>query len=204
MIKPLILDINSGNILSLKNIINKFNDKVKISNQDSELDSSTHIFLPGVGSYSEVMNKLQSNINHELLKKKLLDNKVLFLGICVGMQILSDIGFENKTTSGLSIIKGDVKKLDTSENLPHVGWNSINIKKTNKIFDGISDKTDFYFTHSYIFELKDNSSEIAFTNYGTTFTSAINKKNIFGTQFHPEKSQSAGIKLIKNFLDIVI
>ena len=204
MTKPLILDINSGNVMSLKNIINKFNDKVKISNEESELELSTHIFLPGVGSYSEVMNKIKEKINLDLLKKKLLTDKVLFLGICVGMQVLSDIGYENETSNGLSIINGKVKKLNTKENLPHVGWNSLNLKTKNKIFEGIPNKTDFYFTHSYVFELNDTTNEISSTNYGTSFTSAINKQNIFGTQFHPEKSQSAGIKLIKNFLGIEV
>ena len=204
MTKPLILDINSGNVMSLKNIINKFNDKVKISNEESELELSTHIFLPGVGSYSEVMNKIKEKINLDLLKKKLLTDKVLFLGICVGMQVLSDIGYENETSNGLSIINGKVKKLNTKENLPHVGWNSLNLKTKNKIFEGIPNQTDFYFTHSYVFELNDTTNEISSTNYGTSFTSAINKQNIFGTQFHPEKSQSAGIKLIKNFLGIEV
>lgn len=204
MTKPLILDINSGNVMSLKNIINKFNDKVKISNEENELELSTHIFLPGVGSYSEVMNKIKEKINLDLLKKKLLTDKVLFLGICVGMQVLSDIGYENETSNGLSIINGKVKKLNTKENLPHVGWNSLNLKTKNKIFEGIPNKTDFYFTHSYVFELNDITNEISSTNYGTSFTSAINKQNIFGTQFHPEKSQSAGIKLIKNFLGIEV
>lgn len=118
------------------------------------------------------------------------------------MQILSSLGYENETSEGLSLIAGKVQKLDTNENLPHVGWNSLNFKNTNKIFKDISNKTDFYFTHSYCFELNDNSCEISSTNYGVKFSSAINKNNIYGTQFHPEKSQSAGIKLIKNFLEI--
>lgn len=202
MIKPLILDIDSGNILSLKNIVVKFNENVKISNTDSDLEESTHILLPGVGSYSEVMNKIKNKINIDLLKKKLNEDKTLFLGICVGMQILSSLGYENETSEGLSLIAGKVQKLNTNENLPHVGWNSIDFRNTNKLFKDISDKTDFYFTHSYCFELNDSSCEISSTNYGVKFSSAINKNNIYGTQFHPEKSQSAGIKLIKNFLEI--
>ena len=202
MIKPLILDIDSGNILSLKNIVIKFNKKNKISNTDNDLKEATHIFLPGVGSYSEVMNKIKKKININTLKKKLIEDKALFLGICVGMQILSCIGYENDTSEGLSLVSGKVKKLNTNENLPHVGWNSLNYKNINKIFKDIPDKTDFYFTHSYCFELNDSSCEISSTNYGVSFSSAINQNNIYGTQFHPEKSQSAGIKLIKNFLEI--
>tara|TARA_Y100000768_G_scaffold382665_1_gene363434 strand:- start:147 stop:755 length:609 start_codon:yes stop_codon:yes gene_type:complete len=202
MIKPLILDIDSGNILSLKNIVIKFSKNVKISNTDSDLKESTHIFLPGVGSYSEVMNKIKKKININFLKKKIIEDKTLFLGICVGMQILSSIGYENDTSEGLSLVSGKVQKLNTNENLPHVGWNSLNYKNVNKIFNDIPDKTDFYFTHSYCFELNDSSCEISSTNYGVSFSSAINKNNIYGTQFHPEKSQSAGIRLIKNFLEI--
>jgi glutamine amidotransferase len=202
MIKPLILDIDSGNILSLKNIVIKFSDNVKISNLDTDLEESTHILLPGVGSYSEVMNKIKKKINIDLLKKKLSRDKALFLGICVGMQILSSLGYENETSEGLSLIAGKVQKLNTNENLPHVGWNSLNFKNSNKLFKDIPDKTDFYFTHSYCFQLNDSSCEISSTNYGVKFSSAINKNNIYGTQFHPEKSQITGINILANFLKI--
>ena len=200
--KPIILEIDSGNILSLKNIINKFSENILITKNDTDIENCSHIFLPGVGSYAEVMRKIKKNINIDLLKKKIIDHKVFFMGICVGMQVLSNFGYENEKCEGLSIVNGSVKKLNTEEILPHVGWNSINFSNSNKIFDGISNKTDFYFTHSFAFELNNNESEIAFTNYGVKFSSMINKENIFGTQFHPEKSQAAGIKLIKNFLEL--
>ena len=133
------------------------------------------------------MNKIKEKINIDLLKKKLLTDKVLFLGICVGMQVLSDIGYENETSNGLSIINGKVKKLNTTENLPHVGWNSLNLKTKNKIFEGIPNKTDFYFTHSYVFELNDSINEISSTNYGTSFTSAINKQTFLAHSFIQKK-----------------
>jgi len=202
LVKPIILEIDSGNVLSLKNIISKFSENILITKSDVDLENCTHIFLPGVGSYSEVMKKIKNNININLLKKKIIDQKVFFMGICVGMQVLSNFGHENEKSEGLSIINGNVRKLNTKEVLPHVGWNSLNFSNNSKIFNGISDKTDFYFTHSFIFELDDHESEIAFTNYGVKFSSMINKENIFGTQFHPEKSQAAGIKLIKNFLEL--
>ena len=110
MIKPLILDINSGNILSLKNIILKFSKNVSIGNNDSNILNATHIFLPGVGSYSQVMQNVKNRVNIRLLKKKLLENEAMFLGICVGMQVLSDYGYENDKSEGLSLIKGSVKK----------------------------------------------------------------------------------------------
>ncbi len=202
MIKPIILNIDSGNILSLKNIIQQFSDKLKVTNLEEDITSATHIFLPGVGSYSEVMKKLNQKINLKLLKKQVFEKKIYLLGICVGMQILSDFGYENEKYSGLSYINGKVKKLSTKEILPHVGWNSINFNNKNKILNKIPNKTDFYFTHSYAFNLTKSNNEIANTNYGINFSSIINQDNIYGTQFHPEKSQSAGVILIKNFLDL--
>tara|TARA_X000000950_G_scaffold286734_1_gene396598 strand:+ start:734 stop:1342 length:609 start_codon:yes stop_codon:yes gene_type:complete len=202
MIKPLILDINSGNILSLKNIILKFSKKVSISSEDNNIINATHIFLPGVGSYNQVMKNIKNRVNINLLKKRLLENKTFFLGICVGMQVLSDIGNENDNTPGLSLIPGSVSKMETSEILPHVGWNSINFNNNIKLLNQIPNKSDFYFTHSYSYDLKDKSYEVSHTNYGVSFPSIINKLNIYGTQFHPEKSQSSGIKLIKNFLEL--
>ena len=202
MIKPLILDINSGNILSLKNIILKFSKNGSIGNNDNNILNATHIFLPGVGSYSQVMQNVKNRVNIKLLKKKLLENEAMFLGICVGMQVLSDYGYENDKSEGLSLIKGSVKKMETKEVLPHVGWNSINFNKKSKLLNQIPNKSDFYFTHSYSYHLEDRSSVISNTNYGLSFPSIINKLNIYGTQFHPEKSQSNGIKLIKNFLEL--
>jgi imidazole glycerol-phosphate synthase subunit HisH len=202
MIKPLILDINSGNILSLKNIILRFSKNVSIGNNDNNILNATHIFLPGVGSYSQVMQNVKNTVNIKLLKKKLLENEAMFLGICVGMQVLSDCGYENGKSEGLSLINGSVKKMDTKEILPHVGWNSINFNKKSKLLNQIPNKSDFYFTHSYSYHLEDSTSVISNTNYGLSFPSIINKLNIYGTQFHPEKSQSNGIKLIKNFLEL--
>jgi len=202
MIKPIILDIGSGNILSLKNIISKKNSKLKISCNESDIDDSTHIILPGVGSYSDVMKKINQNLNINFLKKKILIDKVLFLGICVGMQVLSNSGNENGEHKGLSLISGKVEKIDTDNILPHVGWNSLNIKLQHKILEGIKNNTDFYFTHSYYYKLIDSSNEVANTDYGTKFPSVINKDRIYGVQFHPEKSQIAGEKLIENFLNL--
>lgn len=202
MIKPIILNIGSGNILSLKNIIFKKNSNLKISCDEKDIEDSTHIILPGVGSYSDVMKKIKHNLDVTILKKKIETDKVFFLGICVGMQILSDEGYENGKHEGLSIIEGNVSKINTKKILPHVGWNSLNIKSKNKILEGINNETDFYFTHSYAFNLSDEKYELANTDYSVKFPSIINKDNIYGVQFHPEKSQIAGEKLIENFLKL--
>lgn len=202
MTRPLILNIGSGNLLSLKNIISKKNSNLLISCKDEDIDKSTHIFLPGVGSYGDVINKLKHNVNLKLLNKKILKDKIFFLGICVGMQILSDEGSENGVFKGLSWIKGKVNKLPTKEILPHVGWNSIKIKLNDKILNGVPNLSDFYFTHSYCFKSSNIENEIAETDYGVNFPSIIKNQNIYGTQFHPEKSQIAGVKLIENFLNL--
>ena len=202
MIKPIILNIGSGNILSLKNIILKKNYELKISCDERDIEKSTHIFLPGVGSYSDVMKKIGENLDINFLKKKILNDKLFFLGICVGMQILSDYGYENGKHNGLSIIEGNVEKIPTNDILPHVGWNSLKTKYKNKILEDINNNTDFYFTHSYSFKLKNDMDEVASTNYGVEFPSIINKDNVYGVQFHPEKSQIAGERLIENFLNL--
>tara|TARA_A100001015_G_scaffold284805_1_gene351668 strand:+ start:2674 stop:3288 length:615 start_codon:yes stop_codon:yes gene_type:complete len=202
MIRPIILNIGSGNILSLKNIILKKNSKLKISCNENDIENSTHIFLPGVGSYSDVMKKIRQNLDVNFLKKKILKDKLFFLGICVGMQILSSHGNENGKHEGLSIIEGNVEKIPTNDILPHVGWNSLKTKYKNIILNNISDNTDFYFTHSYSYKLTNNSDEVASTKYGVEFPSIINRDNIYGVQFHPEKSQIAGEKLIENFLNL--
>ena len=202
MIKPLILNIGSGNILSLKNIICKKNSNLKISCKDEDINDASHIFLPGVGSYGEVISKLKERVNLELLNKKILKDKIFFLGICVGMQILSDEGTEKGIFKGLSWIKGEVIKIPTKEILPHVGWNSIKITSNDIILNGLPNLSDFYFTHSYCFKLSNTSNEVTRTEYGTNFPSIIKMNNIYGVQFHPEKSQIAGVKFIENFLDL--
>ena len=202
MIKPLILDVGCGNILSLKNIILKKTPKILVSCSEEDIKNSTHIFLPGVGSFSKVISKFKEKINAEFLKKHISEKKVFLLGICVGMQILSDEGDENGLQKGLSWINGKVEKIPTKEILPHVGWNSMDIKKEDIIMNGIPNLSDFYFTHSYCFIKANHENVIATTNYGFNFPSIIKKDNIYGVQFHPEKSQSAGEKLIENFLEL--
>ena len=202
MIKPLIIDIEAGNILSLKNILSFLTDEVVVSNKDAEIENSTHIFLPGVGSYSNVISKAKNLLNLSLLKNQVIIKKKPILGICVGMQIMSDIGKEDGAYKGLSLINGCVEKIKTNKILPHVGWNSIEFTMHNNILDGIPNGTDFYFTHSYYFNTENKKDNLAITSYDINFPSIINKNNIYGVQFHPEKSQEAGIKLISNFLKI--
>ena len=133
--------------------------------------------------------------------KLYLGNNFSYLGICVGMQILSDVGYEDKITKGLGIIHGEIKKFEKKNLIiPHMGWNSLKVKKDDKILTSNFNEKDFYFVHSYIYEKVKASEVLATTNYGKNFPSVVNKGNIYGVQFHPEKSHKNGLKLIKNFI----
>ena len=197
-----ILDYGSGNLKSVMNIFEYLGYKVKISRNLSEVESSSHIILPGVGSYKSCAKKLENNIGIDLLKDQIITKNKPLLGICVGMQILSTFGKENGKSDGLNFIPGVVDRLDANDlPIPQIGWNTINIKKQNMLLDGIPNNSDFYFVHSYKFELETKDNVIATTNYEKEFSSIINYKNIYGVQFHPEKSQTYGIKLLKNFVE---
>tara|TARA_B110000305_G_C19274406_1_gene556135 strand:- start:329 stop:931 length:603 start_codon:yes stop_codon:yes gene_type:complete len=197
-----ILDTSASNSKSLYNALDHLNIKFEVTKNIKELKNSTHIILPGVGSYKNLINNLEKNYNIEELKELIQKNNVIFLGICVGMQILSTVGFEIDKTKGLDIIKGDVKKIDTKFKLPHVGWNSVFFDKEISLLKNIDTGTDFYFTHSYEFISEFSQNIIGNTFYGKKINSIIQNKNIYGVQFHPEKSQEQGLKLISNFSKI--
>ena len=155
--------------------------------------------MPGVGSYLNLVNDLKKKFNLEEIKSLIEKNNPFFLGICVGMQILSSLGYEPEEVEGLNLIEGKVEKINTNLELPHVGWNSVYFDKANELLKNIPSGTDFYFTHSYEFILNDKKNLIGETYYDKKIVSIVNKKNIYGVQFHPEKSQNAGLKLLKNF-----
>ena len=146
-----------------------------------------------------LINYINKNFDYKELVETINDKDKYFLGICVGMQILSDFGFETEKTKGLGLISGSVKKINTNLKLPHVGWNSVFFKKEDLLFKDISSKTEFYFTHSYEFLTKSSDNVLAEVLYDKQITSIVKKNNIYGVQFHPEKSQEAGLKLLKNF-----
>ena len=197
-----VLDTSASNSKSLYNALDHLNIKFEITKNIKELKNSTHIILPGVGSYKNLINNLEKNYNIEELKELIQKNNVNFLGICVGMQILSTVGYEINKTKGLDIIKGDVKKIDTKFKLPHVGWNSVFFNKEISLLKNIDTGTDFYFTHSYEFISGFSQNIIGTTFYEKKIASIIQNKNIYGVQFHPEKSQEQGLKLISNFSKI--
>ena len=182
-----ILDYGSGNLKSVLNILEYLGYDVQITRSVGLIDSSTHLILPGVGSYKNCIEKIKKNLGINLIKNQILEKQKPLLGICVGMQVLSSSGYENGDHEGLNLIEGKVVKLEnTLLSVPQVGWNEIEIKKKDPIFDGIPDKSEFYFLHSYQFKTKSKINVLSTTNYENNFTSVVSKK-IYGVQFHPEK-----------------
>ncbi|RPG98642.1 MAG: imidazole glycerol phosphate synthase subunit HisH [Candidatus Pelagibacter sp. TMED106] len=204
-----IVDYNSGNISS---VINSFKeaakDKVNIevtSNLD-KIKSSDKLVLPGQGSFKsciDALNKINGLV--DTLNELITIKKKPLLGICVGLQMFADIGFEESETSGLGWISGKVSKIDNQNGkfkLPHIGWNEIEIKKKSKIFKDIKNKSHMYFVHSYEFIPEDKSVISATTDYSSKIVCSVEKENLFGTQFHPEKSDKTGLKIIENFISL--
>ena len=203
MIKVCILDYGSGNVRSVFNLVSFLGHDVIVSNERIEIESATHIILPGVGSFGAAMEKITTQIPLKVLENEVFNNRKLFLGICVGMQVLLEKGYEHGEQDGLGWVPGTVEKLQVKNlPLPHIGWNDIIIRKDSDLFSDLGDIKDFYFVHSYAIKT-DESYILTETNYESNFYSSINKENIYGVQFHPEKSQKAGQKLIQNFLTIL-
>jgi len=204
-----IVDYNSGNISS---VINSFKEvakekiKIDVSSNLDKIKSSDKIVLPGQGSFKSCVDALSSidGLVDALNEFTIIDKKPL-LGICVGLQMFADIGYEESETKGLGWISGKVSKIDNQNGkfkLPHIGWNELNIVKDSQIFKGIKNKSHMYFVHSYEFIPEDKDVISATTDYSSNIVCSVEKENIFGTQFHPEKSDKEGLKIIDNFLNI--
>ena len=204
-----IVDYNSGNISS---VINSFQEVAKdkvnleVTSDLNKIKSSDKIVLPGQGSFKSCVDALNSidglvdTLNNFVINEK----KPLF-GICVGLQMFADIGYEEKETIGLGWISGKVLKIDNQNGkykLPHIGWNEINIVKESKIFKDIENNSHMYFVNSYEFIPEDKSVIPSTTDYSSNIVCSIEKENIFGTQFHPEKSDKTGLKIIDNFINL--
>lgn len=202
--KVCILDYGSGNVGSVFNIFSSFAKNVLVSNRTEDIVSATHIVLPGVGAFGASMEKIKKSIPLDVLKAEVFENKKPFLGICVGMQVLADKGYEFGEHKGLGWIPGEVQKLNSGNMpLPHIGWNNIEVLEKTPILEGINDNQDFYFVHSFVFKAGNKNDIVAKTGYGEKFNSIVAKGNIFGVQFHPEKSQKTGAVLLKNFLNLI-
>lgn len=199
--KVCVLDYGSGNVMSVYNMIKYLGFDVKISNSIKDINLSSHIILPGVGSFSASMKKIREKIPLKVVERNIINQKKPFLGICVGMQVLSDYGHEFEKSEGLGWIGGNVKKIKNPKvKIPHIGWNNIRIINNNNLLKDCQDE-NFYFVHSFSINGIKKSEISSYTNYGDDFISSINKDNIYGVQFHPEKSQTGGLLLCENFLN---
>ena len=207
--KVTIVDYQSGNISS---VINSFTEVAKgkvnleVTSDLNKIKSSDKIVLPGQGSFKSCvasLNKINGLV--DTLKEFAITNKKPLLGICVGLQMFADVGDEETETKGLGWISGEVSKIDNQNGkykLPHIGWNQINILKDSKIFKDVENNSHMYFVHSYEFIPKDNKVISATTDYSTKVVCSVEKENIFGTQFHPEKSDKTGLQIIDNFIKL--
>ena len=204
-----IVDYNSGNISSVINSFSEVaNDKInlEVTSDLNKIKSSDKVVLPGQGSFKSCVDAL-NNIEGlvDALNDFAINKKKPLLGICVGLQMFADIGYEEIETKGLGWISGKVSKIDNQNRkykLPHIGWNQINILKESKIFKDIENNSHMYFVHSYEFVPNDKSVVSATTDYSSNIVCSVEKENIFGTQFHPEKSDKIGLKIIQNFIEL--
>ena len=204
-----IVDYNSGNISS---VINSFKEvakdkvNIEVTSDLNKIKSSDKVVLPGQGSFKSCVDAL-NNIDGltDILNELTMINKKPLLGICVGLQMFADIGYEETETKGLGWIAGKVSKIDNQNGkfkLPHIGWNQINIIKDSKIFREINNNSHMYFVHSYEFIPEDKNVISATIDYSSNIVCSVEKENIFGTQFHPEKSDKIGLKIINNFISL--
>ena len=192
-----ILHYGMGNITSVKNSLELLGIPTKLVYTPRELAGVSHIILPGVGAFSEGMKNLRALGFVPALEQEVRQRHKPFLGICLGMQLLADVGFEGGETAGLGFIPGAVRRIATTDvRIPHVGWNNITVSHANSL---LTEDVDFYFVHSYIFEPRDPSTVLATVEYGDTFVAAVGQGNVYGVQFHPEKSQQSGLSVLKNF-----
>jgi imidazole glycerol-phosphate synthase subunit HisH len=199
--KVCILDYGSGNVRSVSNLITHLGYEGVVSNQPDDITQATHLILPGVGAFGTAMKKIREKLPLELLEQEVLTGSKPFLGICVGMQVLADVGHEFGKHAGLGWILGEVRELDSQgEVLPHIGWNDIILQTPCPLTEGLGEVRDFYFVHSYAFAPQSRDCVKASVEYGTKFPAIIQRDNLYGVQFHPEKSQKAGQRLIMNFL----
>ena len=201
----LVIDTETSNLKSIANALSYLGINFSISSNPENIQSATHIILPGVGAFDAVMKKLARNGLDEALKNKIVARDSRILGICLGMQILGEFSDEGDRSVGLGVIPARVIKLPAipSFKVPHVGLNSVEQISDSELFTGIPDMADFYFVHSYAMEISNINSMVGITNNGISFCSVIdNKEGVFGVQFHPEKSRMNGLKIIQNFLEI--
>ena len=201
-----LIDYGSGNVHAIANIYRRLNIPYNITCRPEELRLANKLIMPGVGDFDETMTLLAKMNIKSTLDELVLEKKIPILGVCVGMQILGE-NSEEGNLGGFGWIKGTIKKLDETKlpqkpYLPHMGWNSISPVRTSSLFDNINHENGFYFLHSYYFKCKNDEDILATSFYGENFASAVNHENVYGFQFHPEKSHQNGVELFRNFANL--
>jgi glutamine amidotransferase len=202
-----VIDYEMGNIGSIINMIKKAGGEVILSSDLAKIETAEKLILPGVGSFDTGMQNLNKLGLIDVIGRRVITEKVPILGICLGMQLLSEKS-EEGVLPGLRLIRGRTAKFkfnnaDANLRIPHMGWNSVNIKKESPLFYEMYENPAFYFVHSYHVVCNNPDDVLTTTNYGYEFTSSLQRENIFGTQFHPEKSHKYGLRLIRNFVEQV-
>lgn len=197
-----VINYNMGNISSVKNAFKGIGADVRVTSNARVIGNAKALVLPGVGAYKDAYKNLKKLNLIEVLKENV--RKKIFLGICLGMQLLFEYSLENGKNKGLDILKGYVEKIPQVVKVPHIGWNQLKILKRNsKIFSGIKDGDNFYFDHSYYVIPENKYVVSSTTDYGIEIAASIEYENIYGFQFHPEKSSAGGLRLLENFWNIV-
>lgn len=198
----LIINYGMGNLRSVANAFAAIGCEAFVSDRPKDLYCAERIVLPGVGAFGDGMNNLRNSGWIEALEEEVCQKGKLFLGLCLGMQLLATTGTEHGLRNGLNWIKGSVERIRSEESIriPHIGWNDVRFEKTNGLYSGLGDKQTFYFVHSYILHPEESRSVSGICNYNIDFVASIEIDNIYATQFHPEKSQKAGLSVLKNFL----
>lgn len=192
-----IVDYGVGNLMSVSNAMHYLGFETKITSDATELELADSILLPGVGAFPDAADKLRGpGLDQVLIAES---KKKPILGICLGMQLLLERGEEVRPCEGLGFVKGSVRKIDTALKLPHIGWNELHFQNDSPLFRGIDDGAYVYFVHSFCAVAEDESQVIARTDYGASVVAAVQSGNVFGTQFHPEKSGEIGLAMLKNF-----
>ena len=198
-----IIDYGSSNLFSVVKAFERAGaKKVLLTNNPNDLKYASHIVLPGQGAFVDGIRTLRQKHLVDAIYESVKEKGKPFLGICLGMQLLAETGFEHGKTEGLGLVRGKTVLLETKQKIPHIGWDTIEATRQSKLLDGLPPNPDLYFVHSYYLMPEDKTATVAICNYGQTFPAVIEQKNIYATLFHPEKSQKNGAVILHNFLKL--